>query len=811
MAELPTSPPPGTYDPCLDSFKQMIQDVFYFSPLSESAPPHGLSHTSFWSDLFVPRHDEHARFDAFLRSPQLYLLCVSGTIGCGKSTLILDKLENSRLCQGVYLNLERDTGELDSLTEADCRRALDMHVVKALQEQLYRHFVRVCRGEIDRRDFWVDSTFHWEPTVRTQLRRVVDTPAQLLAWGYVAAVMLMWRTDREALAMRRALEAEAPGGGWPTDWDDAVACVARALVERQDIRDAILTSYEPCEWLNAYAATFDGPPPVVVFDNVDALWRTTIHSVIFTYICDLALACNRPSLAERRDYPYRPPLKVVLGVRDHNLRRLSPSPGASVPADRIVLGAQSRPLDTVSTHYRPLTPALMNDIIEKRLAVAIRLCPPDAEWQRRMSLFTEFVKRFWIVDDGDHSLPPRKAELLHDLNNHSIRLALDMVVEFTTDVIQDITRTGRKIEDYLDRRRRLEFRGRIIRWFATAPDSEPVIVATVKQLESVKAGDSLCDTYRLVLTFLMAAESKLRRDQPVTAGELATDVGKLLGLRREQMFQILLNLFCTGGKRKGEFVEIYQEQCTTDKWYSVQESATIGITHRGRALLDYILLALDFWGFVAYYPMEAPLLFELTPEGAVKYLRKVLAYVRAIACSHAKAWIDEIAPHWPCGDDVSPFRYYANDFVVKGCFYLQRVADSHRTTIKDYAYETLRGKDTGIMMAEQDAKGFLEEWTDEKGACAEPQQAMRHITATEGILWMGGKWLASHARGGIKASRILRELVMLEKKYQRVHQGFYRLSMLTKRQIHQISADRYCHEYFGDVQPEQLAHPPEAR
>jgi len=371
-----------------------------------------------------------------------------------------------------------------------------------------------------------------------------------------------------------------------------------------------------------------------------------------------------------------------------------------------------------------------------------------------------------------------------------------MVEEFTNRVIEDIKRTGRSITEYLDRRRRHDFRGRIIQWFCEHPDSKSVVQGARDQIEAVRTQESLCCLNRLILTFIMAARANIRTEFPVTAHEIAVEVGRVLGLESGDIDRAVLHLFHGGGRKKGEFVEIYQQEPTTKDPASLQPSAVVEITERGKGLVEYFLLALDYWGYLAYSPAPAPLLFELGPTAAVHYMRRILAYVQEIANAHAKAWIDRIGLSMPCDDHAKPFRYYAREFIIRDVFYLQRVAASHRTTIHDYAYETLRGKDTGVMMSRDDSEQFTKEWTAPNGLCPQPKQFRRYITASRETLYEGARWLDKHAVGGRKVGDLVRELLRIDHEYVRVDAGFIVLAAMTKRQLRETSWQKFARQYF---------------
>ena len=361
------------YDPAVDTFDQMIKDVFYFSPLSESSPRHGLSRAHFWEDFYVSPGDAARQFTAFLSSTQLYLLCVTGPVGCGKSTLILDRLENSGICWGIYINLEREVRFLDKTTEADCRRAVEGRIVESVKKQMFRHFLRIVSGRIDHTYLRSDTTHLWNVPLQDSTPKLSKQDAEHLAWSYVAAAMLVCRTTIDAVNLKRSMLSEIRPAAAHAGFDEELIALAAALDSHHDHQTGLLKSGTAQAWLDAYAKVFDARTCTLVLDNVDALWSTVIHSVIFTYICDLALQCNRLPFAEFRDYPERRPIKLIFGVRDHNLRRVSTAPGATVPGDQIVLGKHGYRFGEPTPYYRPLEPSVLNSIIEKCLRIVARV------------------------------------------------------------------------------------------------------------------------------------------------------------------------------------------------------------------------------------------------------------------------------------------------------------------------------------------------------------------------------------------------------------------------------------------------------
>jgi hypothetical protein len=223
-------------------------------------------------------------------------------------------------------------------------------------------------------------------------------------------------------------------------------------------------------------------------------------------------------------------------------------------------------------------------------------------------------------------------------------------------------------------------------------------------------------------------------------------------------------------------------------------SAVLEITERGTAMLKYVLLALDYWGYLAYHPASPPLLFELPPRDVLSYVDKVLEHLRAVATAHVRSWIELIAPEMPRSGET-PFASYARQFAVKDAFYLRRVADSHFTALGLYAFETLRGAETGIMMTEQQREEFLKTWTVE-GECARPEELGRDQNPSMQMLRDDEKWLRTHVTQGGDAGDTLSGILDRMEGYEQMSAGFRLLEAMPREQVTRTNWEKFSSEYF---------------
>lgn len=714
-----------------------------------------------WLHCYQPREHERRIFlEDFLDDDAISICRVTGQIGAGKTSFVLDKLENpnSRVCNGIWIDVGDHASRLAEiqakarLEYAELGRnsaAEDLHLDDWIDERIVTELNMILAQRVElrfRQHFWwlraglsADYTFVdvWhqldircpEPT-----RKIHELHAEKVNRDVAAALLLVRADDTSTKIRERAYRA---AGTAMNKREDRLKAIRQYIEETRDEADSVrlITQDLTCAqlvtlWLRAYASFFGGENLVLVLDNVDRVFSTVLHGTIVDYARRLAdeLRSTRllgePISADEQRSPRV--FKVIYTIRDWNVRTHKKHySGGAVREMAIALGEDGKGYSDKRTpvSYLPLDRPLLRQIIKSRVEMAetsfanwkasvetklkkeqgasleqeLAVANAAAEW---LPVFSSLVTCLWDpdVDDEEHVT-------LEELTNGSIRNALSVAWTVALKILEEVQRGSKDKEQFINADYRVALRPRVIDWLFDIGETGHDLAVFIREAQflvhDMAREDYLCCAHRLILTYLYRLEEDNGLNSARTnVAAIAEQLERHTGLPPSRTREALHFLF-EPGEYQADYITIYQErQIRAPK--DIEDEAVVHINPRGRALLKRVMPRLEYWVHIAEKTDKTTNLYELEPERAVSFLRKILNSVRRAADAHEKNWMLLVKEHMKkrgLVDSDFPLKVFSDARLTYGqAFYMHRVANSHLHSVIQYLLRLFRHEDKTLLL-----------------------------------------------------------------------------------------------------------------
>lgn len=637
----------------------------------------------FWERLYHDREEADAKLAAVLRGIARIGL-VTGHVGSGKSTFLRAKYERAGACTGILVDMEHHAGRIGRVDEGDLplelRNILLEHYNASIARNL-RSAIRDGLPEPRNRDFELD--YRLSEVDQDELK---SEPLLSAGNRWFARSILKHLRDIDYVADF----ADEFAADLEREERDGTSLRARELIG--------LLELEPAIRLHRilFEAVGEDTPHVIAVDNIDALPFGKIERGIVDALADCLGAANAgppPPYASRRS-----PVVALLAVRDENLPRLRSEGAGALRIQQIVLGESGYLFDGADeVAYLPLSWERSHEIVMARLDLLGERVDQD---QPAPKVYRALVQDCWFdrAPDGSGAVArvsPRMGSLqTAELANHSLRRLLSHMHDSTARVISMMEERGELSVDHPATKSCRLLKGTIVHSFWRHQWTGQAVGAMEESIREELSAPNCC-SYRVVLTYL--AKRRVA-DGGTRIGALMEELIADFGYTREALLRCLFRLYKVSDTF-GEFISIHQPGLISSP-DEISDRAGVVIQAKGRLFAESVLQHLDFLGRVANPPRRdfSRALVERGLEAAVTYLENTVELVEALAVRHVSVY-NRVTEKWRRDmSEEAAFARYQKKYALKEQFHLERVANSHRESIKSYLTEVLWRRGESLLL-----------------------------------------------------------------------------------------------------------------
>ena len=635
------------------NFEVAVSRIFESSP-AELSNRTRKEQAEWWDDYYRPRPGEMEKFNVFLLNQESPLCRITGGVGAGKTTFVLEKIFRSkerRVCNGFWIDLssfsdklrkveadtlvefarvERQTSpplgesDLDKIVSSAISDALSNEIANRVIKRFYLHFMLLrterIAEEYRRHDcvYVLDVDF---PPFREG--EILKHEAE--AWLDVAATLFVLNpTARKATQRARILKGTKFGGLGQEQRDllAVIALVRENLVRDESLAEDLIDYVEEAgsasdilavqTLLSAYSRYFRYEEPLLILDNLDQTPNSDLHKTIFDYVDRLALSLksmdvggvpvSRSELSGGSAPIRSRQFKIVYTLRDENIRSSNKKTAIRSYTEHKIALAQPGEgyLGDGLPEYLEMDDDALLEIISKRIQVARRSLP---EWADQLEQFEEVVSAIWSPLEGNHPTAFRGRILLGKITNFSIQVALSMAYQLSLQLVRDITNDGRDLTEYLKTSYQIAFRGRIVNWLLGYDETgRPLANFARREVDLIKNSEErshLCCAHRLILTYLnnRFGERGGGLNPQVFVGEVTEHLNRISGLPASHIKQVIFQLYQPQDSQR-EYITLC-EGPPVDSADSISDDHDISLNPRGRTFLLRIMPRLEYWRYLS--------------------------------------------------------------------------------------------------------------------------------------------------------------------------------------------------------------------
>lgn len=673
------------------AFGALASDVFSYNidDISRRNRLYSPPRARFWRDVYSERPAESDSFGKFLES-RADVGIVSGCVGAGKSTLLRHKVEFTKSCDGIFIDMSLHQDKLltPRRVAEKLKKIVGRDVRDALRDTCRWHLTKErCPG------LSMSRVPNWQLSKEEQKvwrGRTVRDRARV----YLAAFAVYYLGTKRLRDLRTEYAIVAS-----SDEDHFEQLVTRLSANSKDV-ERVIRSVTWRQWVRLYRAVFhDEAATVIILDNIDALNVKVILPSICECVFEMVDLVNRDRSTEAATGAAGEAVKFVFVVRDENISRAKLHVGASVRVYHLRIGPDARQLaEVLESAEIPTTIEFVDAVVLKRLEVLRRETTVPELYAR----FERLIRSFWLKPDqgGRMTTAHGRAIDVCRLNNYSVRLVLEMLVSSCLYAMANWDGAGLEEVTASEHSATL-MKGMMLQAVLRTRSMSSLISCVEKDMRRETTGGYCC-AHRILLTYLSQ-----RRRRGKAATKLSVLADRLVGVFEyddaDHVKRSVYELWQTGGFT-GEAVTIDQLGFPESP-DGIQDDAEIRCNGRGESLIANIMIQIDFFG--ALQSKSTPL-FSLPPEEATDYVAGILRkWVRLLQGAHLRFWGTVLFRKFRCEPAGVPFQLYAQEFAFGGEFFVVRVADSHMNAIKVYIAEALRGS-TGTLLLSKTERGELD-------------------------------------------------------------------------------------------------------
>ena len=681
----------------------------------------------FWDNIYVPRANEGKLFNNFLKEKGVPLLLITGQVGTGKTTFIQDKIEsprhlvrNSPLCNGIRIDLQKypddiravkykarndkqkktdddDDNEFRLILQSHFFEFLNYKISSEVKEHFIRHFSILGKNNVSKELLFNDVSHrpHLFGLENITLPEAVNLKQK--AKKHLAAAVIISKPDSvDTGIFEKAKKKFFENGKDYNDSFEQFEIVSKYLEEENiPIDDLIKIDGNikhpslAVHWLSIYANFFE-KQAILFIDNGDSILDSfSNQNLISEYAYVLSY-----SLSEKK-YKDKSPLKIILSLRDENVKMAHPA------ADR------TRKPKTISLAYvpfgseeeydsKPLPLDLVNigDIIDRRLNFCKKILNSSLNYDNIKSLFLDFryiIINLWAnyLDETEKNYRTWERIDLVNICNGSIRICLDMARFTSIKILKELNLKNLNVFDIQKPYFKIEMKSRVINWFFTDVAGQNIKEYIRTEIQQVREQKKICCTHRIILSFLYNKfmDSDTFHGAKIKYSNLYSSISDLFSIDEKFIKETLFFLYNPGDVLR-EFVSIEQSQ-PLEKSKDIDSSALIYINQRGIVLISRIMQTIDYWYRLIENRKQgmSNSIFNSTSGRTLNILKSVNATVTELAETHLLNWAKLVKHPYgiPVSPDDFPFDWYSKYYTVGNNFYLERVINSHIFSLFKYA------------------------------------------------------------------------------------------------------------------------------
>lgn len=706
---------------------------------------------SFWENIYQPREGSSEKFRNFLDEPETFLAIVTGPVGCGKSTFVLEKMEvpekdsGNPICGGIRISLTGLLGEIenqnidkqdshdsyqDNSSDKDANQKLvrvNIEIAKRVRKRFLSHFIAYLENTSLQNDY-LNRDLIRLPFVnqkRPSRQKALTLQGKAITMT-AAAIILSYTTEYSTIFEEAVSELlDNNGGDAPTEFLDQFRLLVEYLDSRPENVKHIIEIQESRSdmglavyWLQAYSGFFSKEKALLFLDQGDSLPKSC-HNDILRYAYDIS---NKLNGIDRMD-EFDTGVRVVLAMRDNNLN-MAELPDPKAFRNKFIVLATA-PHGFQSNFGENRIPTIMSDIrniLLKRTKHIVNKFESDLKIGKApgfsREILDEFIELATTVWNDEFTKGVRNANgwvdrnmTLFDLANESIRIALAMVRDATVRVQQRIHRTGLSYSEYVKMHGILAIRSRLIEWlFKDDMENDQLGALIEGERSEIQKSKRWCCIHRIILTILFNEVLKEYQKQGTYRGhmkvsDLIEKLERIFNCDSEDTIRNLLKLSCRG-RVEYEFVRIEPINQFEKGSIKIQDKH-VHITRRGVVFFLSIMQTPDYWRLpgmkrsAEYLPIR-----EMSVGEAILVLGELHERLNNVFIKHREGWIHIITKDNPPGlaiasNDEPVFPIYSkHGYTLGDTFYLERVLESHyhnSMIIYKQALEEIPNKPNGLI------------------------------------------------------------------------------------------------------------------
>jgi hypothetical protein len=677
-----------------NDFKTFAKDILTFE--IDNRPVRydrgeAITRETFWKDIYITRENERDQFDSFVRS-DTNLLFVTGRVGAGKSTFIRHKLEHQNNYSGLILDMRSKNSKLDekgiTLTTA-FKNILKDSYLDVLKDN-FRLSILFNNGEYNNYTFNLPANYtrlpkdkFKNPSIDSQIRKKI-------------AIHSLW-----FLVEFKEVANFATHLLGDLDWNKINKADYINLCEQRLTDQKVNELINLLEWnylIRLFQMLEENPGPhLIVFDNLDRQYYKKLDRYYLEEILELISIMNRGKDVNASQFS-EPIIKVILAIRDENLSRINIAAAGSKKVSRItpdnygleqlIIGSRAYTFPDIQNHSVELTVELAKTIIKARLNYLVNQYK-DVEIPA-LDFIKTLIENYWLIDDEDintQALDSRSSHFkefkIFELCNGSLRIMLDMIADFSFELLFSLEKNKVSIHDFKKYASIPFFRSRLIRTIWNQNKNENIINLLVSSTTD-ELNNELCCNYRMVLIYLFNCK-EYRQNVKL----LINNMRLILPVDSTFLKMVLYNLYSTKGS-VGELIIIDQSEFVSDSSL-ILDSAIVRLTLKGEAFLRSIMLNLEFFNIASNRNEdEIPIIFELMPDDALPVIERIYNMIKCLADVHLNVWKHKFIPKLKPTYEHSSFEYYKKHHTFNGYFHIVRVCTSHMSYLMTYLKECVK-------------------------------------------------------------------------------------------------------------------------
>ena len=689
----------------LEQFKREVDDVFTFEVDNRQVGFNGnelIQRIEFWEEVYTPRINEEIIFDEFLKSDCPLLFC-TGHVGSGKSTFLREKYEQGDKIEGAIIDYRRKASEFRT---EDKNEVLDkiLFSIKETYEMILitniKYMIHNDESELIDRFYNLHieikqiSGPEWEDAILIRKAKR-ELATQIIYNSQSNHEIYKYTSDNKLFGKSKSVMIER---------------IREHFIENEnEVQNILSMVTSAVDLIRLYRILFGDTQKthLITIDNIDAISLKEIKNCFLECMINLENVINRNS-----DFPYVnlsfSPIKIALSVRDGNISRLSKTGAAAKRDMQIKFAKEDYEIKTTKViKTLLLSPDLAYEIIIRRLRI-LKRCSSNREI---FKVFEKIVYNFWL----DKSLKTINKKFgyinVAELCNDSIRLMLDHIAESTYEIIEKYLNIV-DLSELFD----IAFSYKLIKglfintlWLHTSTNE--VLLQFKKSVnDEILTGKDYCCSFRMILTFLSNQVDSTSKTE-----NLILVLKKYFNYSSKKIKETLFYLFDSEYK-DSELITIYQNKFI-DRWEDIDINGDVRLNSKGRIFLEKLTTQIDYFGTLTEgdHGLVNKSIVELSPTLALEYIKAIYKVVDKLYMQHKKYYSEYLLPILKEFNQNIPFDSYHPNFCKGNDFYIERVAQSHITSIKYFIRECLKGNDAKLLYkpSEQYVVDFSFDMNDE--------------------------------------------------------------------------------------------------